>query len=114
MKLAIIKIPLATTAKDSEAMVIITKKPSMSFSLNEACNNQVHCKGRIHITAYGSSIPARGAISTHLCELVRERLLRTSKDFVLPVDYTFHGRFIIDVEFLNLQVYSENVSNLTS
>ncbi|XP_071731348.1 BTB/POZ domain-containing protein At1g21780-like [Rutidosis leptorrhynchoides] len=39
---------------------------------------------------------------------IHERLLRTSEDFVWPVDSTFHGRFIIDVEFLDLQVYSTN------
>ncbi|KAI7731624.1 hypothetical protein M8C21_019692, partial [Ambrosia artemisiifolia] len=32
-----------------------------------------------------------------------ERLLRTSEDFVWAVDSTFHGRFIIDVEFRDLQ-----------
>ncbi|KAI3785330.1 hypothetical protein L1987_44446 [Smallanthus sonchifolius] len=36
---------------------------------------------------------------------IHERLLRTSEDFVWPVDSTIHGRFIIDVEFLDLQVY---------
>ncbi|XP_071711184.1 BTB/POZ domain-containing protein At1g21780-like [Rutidosis leptorrhynchoides] len=39
---------------------------------------------------------------------IHERLLRTSEDFVWPVDSTFHGRFIIDVEFLDLHVYSAN------
>ncbi|KAI3726540.1 hypothetical protein L1987_66338 [Smallanthus sonchifolius] len=36
---------------------------------------------------------------------IHERLLRTSEDFVWPVDSTIHGRFIIDVEFLDLQFY---------
>ncbi|XP_038976074.1 BTB/POZ domain-containing protein At1g21780 [Phoenix dactylifera] len=35
---------------------------------------------------------------------VHERLLRTSDDFVWPIDSTFHGRFIIDVEFLDLKI----------
>ncbi|GJX35482.1 chlorophyllide A oxygenase, chloroplastic, partial [Tanacetum coccineum] len=45
---------------------------------------------------------------------IHERLLRTSEDFVWPVDSTFHGRFIIDVEFLNLQVYSANGEEASS
>ncbi|CAK9142249.1 unnamed protein product [Ilex paraguariensis] len=39
---------------------------------------------------------------------VHERLLRTSDDFVWPVDSNFQGRFIIDVEFLDLKIYSLN------
>ncbi|KAL6296805.1 hypothetical protein ACE6H2_004947 [Prunus campanulata] len=35
---------------------------------------------------------------------LHERLLRTSDDFVWPVDSTFLGRFIIDVEFLDLKI----------
>ncbi|XVE55327.1 hypothetical protein DITRI_Ditri03aG0149900 [Diplodiscus trichospermus] len=35
---------------------------------------------------------------------VHDRLLRTSDDFVWPVDSTFHGRFVIDVEFLDLRI----------
>lgn len=42
---------------------------------------------------------------------VHERLLRTSEDFVWPVDSTFHGRFIIDVEFLDLKICPLNVSS---
>lgn len=41
---------------------------------------------------------------------VHEKLLRNSEDFVWPVDSTFHGRFIIDVEFLDLKIYPLNVS----
>eukprot|EP00249_Psilotum_nudum_P009144 c21736_g1_i1 orf=449-1435(-) len=37
---------------------------------------------------------------------VYDKLLRSSDDFVWPVDTTFHGRFIIDVEFLDLKVAS--------
>ncbi|XP_044510837.1 BTB/POZ domain-containing protein At1g21780-like [Mangifera indica] len=35
---------------------------------------------------------------------VHERLLQSCEDFVWPVDSTFQGRFIIDVEFLDLKV----------
>ncbi|XP_027338675.1 BTB/POZ domain-containing protein At1g21780 isoform X2 [Abrus precatorius] len=35
---------------------------------------------------------------------VQERVLRTHDDFVWPVDTTFVGRFIIDVEFLDLKI----------
>uniref|UniRef100_A0A1D1XNC5 BTB/POZ domain-containing protein At1g21780 n=1 Tax=Anthurium amnicola TaxID=1678845 RepID=A0A1D1XNC5_9ARAE len=35
---------------------------------------------------------------------VHERLLRNSEDFVWPIDSTFHGKFIIDVEFLDLKI----------
>ncbi|KAF8405713.1 hypothetical protein HHK36_007790 [Tetracentron sinense] len=35
---------------------------------------------------------------------IHERQLRTSDDFVWPVDSTFHGRIIIDVEFLDLKI----------
>lgn len=35
---------------------------------------------------------------------VYDKVLRTSEDFVWAVDATFHGRFIIDVEFLDLKV----------
>ncbi|RWR97210.1 BTB/POZ domain-containing protein [Cinnamomum micranthum f. kanehirae] len=45
---------------------------------------------------------------------VHERLLRNSEDFVWPVDSTFHGRFIIDVEFLDLKIYSLNGSDSCS
>ncbi|GJT79141.1 hypothetical protein Tco_1045866 [Tanacetum coccineum] len=59
-------------------------------------------------------IPAKGAISTLLCELVHERLLWTSEDFVWPADSTIHGRIIIDVEFPNLLVYSVYVEEASS
>ncbi|KNA24513.1 hypothetical protein SOVF_015090 [Spinacia oleracea] len=35
---------------------------------------------------------------------IHERLLRNSDDFVWPVDITFFGRFVIDVEFLDLKI----------
>ena len=41
---------------------------------------------------------------------VHERLLWSNDDFVWLVDSTFHGRFIIDVEFLNLKLCSLNVT----
>ncbi|XP_039120364.1 BTB/POZ domain-containing protein At1g21780-like [Dioscorea cayenensis subsp. rotundata] len=39
---------------------------------------------------------------------VHERLLRTSEDFVWPIDSTFHGRFVIDVEFIDLKISTLN------
>lgn len=39
---------------------------------------------------------------------VHERLLRNSEDFVWPIDCTFHGRFVIDVEFLDLKITPVN------
>lgn len=39
---------------------------------------------------------------------VYERLLRTSDDFVWPIDSCLQGRFIIDVEFLDLKIYTPN------
>ncbi|XP_027094932.1 BTB/POZ domain-containing protein At1g21780 isoform X1 [Coffea arabica] len=35
---------------------------------------------------------------------IHERLLRTSDDFVWTIDTTFQGRFVIDVEFLDLKI----------
>ncbi|KAL2339756.1 hypothetical protein Fmac_007696 [Flemingia macrophylla] len=40
--------------------------------------------------------------------VVQEKLLRTHDDFVWPVDTTFVGRFIIDVEFLDLKICPPN------
>lgn len=45
---------------------------------------------------------------------VHERLLRTSDDFVWPVDSTFHGRFVIDVEFLDLKICPLNGGEASS
>ncbi|XP_047152442.1 BTB/POZ domain-containing protein At1g21780-like, partial [Vigna umbellata] len=39
---------------------------------------------------------------------VHERVLRTSDDFVWPVDTAFLGRFVIDVEFLDLKAFPGN------
>jgi hypothetical protein len=51
---------------------------------------------------------AHNAVLHHTA--VHERQLRTSEDFVWPVDSTFVGRFIIDVEFLDLKICPLNVS----
>ncbi|KAJ9673616.1 hypothetical protein PVL29_023271 [Vitis rotundifolia] len=45
---------------------------------------------------------------------IHERLLRTSDDFVWPVDSTFHGRFVIDVEFLDLKICPLNGGEASS
>ncbi|KAF7141214.1 hypothetical protein RHSIM_Rhsim06G0103000 [Rhododendron simsii] len=45
---------------------------------------------------------------------VHERLLRTSDDFVWPVDSNFLGRFIIDVEFLDLKICPLNGGEASS
>ncbi|XP_073275936.1 BTB/POZ domain-containing protein At1g21780-like [Primulina huaijiensis] len=39
---------------------------------------------------------------------IHERLLRTSDDFACPVDVNFQGRFVIDVEFLDLRICGAN------
>lgn len=39
---------------------------------------------------------------------VYDKLLRSSEDFVWPIDSSFHGRFIIDVEFLDLKIATMN------
>jgi hypothetical protein len=41
---------------------------------------------------------------------VHEHLLRTSDDFVWQVDAMSHGRFTIDVEFLDLRMANNNAS----
>ncbi|XP_076886241.1 BTB/POZ domain-containing protein At1g21780-like [Bidens hawaiensis] len=45
---------------------------------------------------------------------VYERLLRRSEDFVWIVNSTFHGRYTIDVEFLDLRVRSSNGKEASS
>jgi hypothetical protein len=45
-----------------------------------------------------------------LCVAVQEHLLRTSDDFVWQVDVMSHGRFTIDVEFLDLRIATNNAS----
>ena len=44
-------------------------------------------------------------------DAVYDKLLRNSEDFVWPIDSSFHGRFIIDVEFLDLKIATMNVRN---
>lgn len=41
--------------------------------------------------------------------VVYEKLLRTTDDCVWHVDSSFHGRFTIDVEFLDLKICPLNV-----
>lgn len=41
---------------------------------------------------------------------VHEKVLRGSDDFVWQVDSMFHGRFTVDVEFLDLKIASINVN----
>ncbi|MBA0585564.1 hypothetical protein Gorai_016334 [Gossypium raimondii] len=41
---------------------------------------------------------------------VHDRPLRTCDDFYWPVDSSFHGRFIIDVEFLDLRICPINIT----
>ncbi|KAJ8773342.1 hypothetical protein K2173_028519 [Erythroxylum novogranatense] len=50
----------------------------------------------------------------HHISPVHERLLRTCEDFVWPVDSAGHGRFIIDVEFLDLKICPINGGEATS
>ncbi|XP_057973224.1 BTB/POZ domain-containing protein At1g21780 isoform X2 [Malania oleifera] len=45
---------------------------------------------------------------------IHERLLRTSEDFLWPIDSTFLGRFIIDVEFLDLKICPLNGGEASS
>ncbi|KAJ8762817.1 hypothetical protein K2173_022946 [Erythroxylum novogranatense] len=45
---------------------------------------------------------------------VHERLLRTYEDFCWPVDSAFHGRVIIDVEFLDLKICPLNGGEASS
>ncbi|KAL5192771.1 BTB/POZ domain-containing protein [Glycine soja] len=45
---------------------------------------------------------------------VQEKLLRTHDDFVWPVDTTFVGRLIIDVEFLDLKICPPNGGETSS
>ncbi|CAO2164771.1 unnamed protein product [Urochloa humidicola] len=45
---------------------------------------------------------------------VQEHLLRTSDDFVWQVDLMSHGRFTIDVEFLDLRIATNNATESSS
>lgn len=44
------------------------------------------------------------------CVTVYDKLIRTTDDCVWHVDSSFHGRFTIDVEFLDLKISPLNVS----
>lgn len=44
---------------------------------------------------------------------VHDKLLRTCDDFGWSIDCAFHGRFIIDVEFLDLKIYPSNGGEAT-
>lgn len=49
--------------------------------------------------------------NTFVCTFaVQEQMLRNSDDFVWRVDTNFYGRFVIDVEFLDLKICSLSVS----
>lgn len=43
-------------------------------------------------------------LTGHVSTAVYERLLRTSEDFVWVTDFNSPGRFIVDVEFLDLKI----------
>ncbi|KAF8668289.1 hypothetical protein HU200_052344 [Digitaria exilis] len=53
--------------------------------------------------------PRRSCAST-----VQEHLLRTSDDFLWQVDVMSHGRFTIDVEFLDLRIATNNATESSS
>ncbi|KAH1255836.1 BTB/POZ domain-containing protein [Glycine max] len=64
-------------------------------------------------TNYGFAINAK-TIDLGLQNYVQEKLLRTHDDFVWPVDTTFVGRLIIDVEFLDLKICPPNGGETSS
>ncbi|XP_045802965.1 BTB/POZ domain-containing protein At1g21780-like [Trifolium pratense] len=64
---------------------------------------------RVSNTASSSSSSRKFYISP-----VHERVLRTCDDFVWPVDTTFLGRLIIDVEFLDLKIHPLNGGEASS
>ena len=41
--------------------------------------------------------------------VVHEKQLRTSEDFFWQIDSTLNGKFVIDVEFLDLKISPDNV-----
>ncbi|KAK2351862.1 BTB/POZ domain-containing protein [Trifolium repens] len=53
-------------------------------------------------------VSVAGSSRKFIISPVYERLLRTQDDFVWPVDTTYVGRFIIDVEFLDLKICHMN------
>ncbi|CAJ1974252.1 unnamed protein product [Sphenostylis stenocarpa] len=54
-----------------------------------------------------------GSSSSFQISPVQEKLLRTRDDFFWPVDTSFVGRFIIDVEFLDLKICPRNGGETT-
>lgn len=59
-------------------------------------------------------ISIAGSSRNFLVSPVHERLLRTPDDFAWPVDTSFAGRYIIDVEFLDLKICSVYGGEATS
>lgn len=45
-----------------------------------------------------------------MCVAVQEKVLRTSEDFVWSAEFTYYGRFTVEVEFFDLKIWTENVS----
>ncbi|KAF9608381.1 hypothetical protein IFM89_009747 [Coptis chinensis] len=62
------------------------------------------CKDQPPIAKFVLRVSNLGANRRPYISPIHERLLRNSEDFVWPVDCTFQGRFIIDVEFLDLRI----------
>ncbi|KAG0481105.1 hypothetical protein HPP92_011963 [Vanilla planifolia] len=49
-------------------------------------------------------VSSSGPGRRHCISAVQERMIRNSEDFVWAVEATFPGRFVIDVEFLDLKI----------
>lgn len=50
-----------------------------------------------------------------LCYIgISDKLLKNNDDFVWAIDILFSGRFIIDVEFLDIKIVPQSVSNSDS
>lgn len=47
-----------------------------------------------------------------MCVAVQEKVLRTSEDFAWSANFAYYGRFIVEVEFLDLKIWTTNVSPL--
>ncbi|KAH9313250.1 hypothetical protein KI387_028285, partial [Taxus chinensis] len=45
-----------------------------------------------------------GSRRTLTCPDINNKILKSGEDFVWPVELSFHGKFIIDVEFVDLKV----------
>ncbi|KAH1215919.1 BTB/POZ domain-containing protein [Glycine max] len=55
-----------------------------------------------------ASPPQNATMKIEIAFTFHERVLRTSEDFVWPVDTAFLGRFVIDIEFLDLRTCPVN------